>query len=55
MKQYRWSVHFPSGTSTLSVDVNAGCEQAAKILARAAMIKSGLPWRKIKSIIKMEK
>jgi len=55
MKQYRYSVAFPGdGGSVITIDVFAGCEKAAKILAQAEQIKAGREWEKLKSITKRE-
>ena len=51
MREYRWTVSFPAGTGVITIDVYAGCEESAKILAQAEQIKAGNEWKKIKSII----
>ena len=54
MDEYRWTILFKTGPVTTSVDVYAGCEEAAKILAQAEMIKDAKDWRKIISITKRD-
>jgi hypothetical protein len=54
MREHTWIVSFPAGTGTITINVSAGCEEAAKILAQAEQIKAGNEWREIKSIIKRD-
>jgi len=54
MRDYRYIVLFQTGPIVSSVEVYAGSEEAAKILAQAEMIKSAKNWKEIISIRKME-
>jgi hypothetical protein len=55
MRDYRYIVLFKTGSVTTSVEVYAGSEETATILAQAEMIKDGKDYKKIISISKMEK
>ena len=54
MRDYKYIVHFQTGSVVTSVEVYAGGEETAKILAQAEMIKNGKDYKKIISIRKME-